>query len=539
MRTLATREMSRVKTLVGAILAVVLVSCAPAAQTSGSPAPAGSATPHTGGTLNVALSQYVSPLDMIRMTANQTTLAAIMYETLYEQKADGSVVPWLAANTKVSSDALTWTLTLRSGVKFHDGTPFDAQAVKWNLDVRKTFPTFTLKSQMKPIKDVTVVDSHTVQLDLSAPTPALSVILASPLFSMESPTAWQKYSTADEYQRHAAGTGPFKLEGVPSEANTTFVRNDDYWGPKPYLDKIVCRLISDPSARIAALEAGDVNLAETLPDSEYARLKAEAGITVDTTSVPASQIALWFNFASPLTKQKEVREAIAEALDRDAYRSILKELGAAPPQSIVPQQFRGNAQQSKKYPYDLAKAKELLASAGVKPGTPIQVILQNTPQVYLDLGQLVKQDLDKLGFQTDLRFTDISGWLADMTLPAAKSADRWQLSIAQEGASYLDAEAILFRFFPTSADAPKGSNWTHYSNPQVDQLLAQQAKTVDAVERDKLLGQIQEILWNDLAGYPLLASKVYYAHSASVHGIEVVYLRPAFLRYNAAWIEPK
>ncbi len=532
-------EIARVKRLFGIVLAVILVSCAPSTQPGGSSAPSGSSAPHMGGTLNVALSQYVSPLDMIRMTANQTTLAAVMYETLYEQKGDGSVGPGLVEKTTVSPDGLTWTLTLRAGVKYHDGTPFDAASVKWNLDVRKNHPTFTLKSQMKPITDVKVVDARTVQLDLSAPTPALEVILASPLFSMESPTAYQKYTTADEYQRHAAGTGPFKLEGTPTEAQTVFVRNDDYWGPKPYLDKIVFRLIADPSSRIAALEAGNVNVAETLPDSEYARLKAEAGITVDVTKTPASQIALWFNFASPLTKQKQVREAIADALNRDSYRQILKELGADPPQSIVPEQFRGAVPSSTKYPYDLAKAKELLASAGVKPGTPIQVILQNTPSVYLDLGQLVKQDLDKLGFDTKLRFTDISGWLADMTLPADKSADRWQLSIAQEGGSYLDAEAILFRFFPTSADAPKGSNWTHYSNPKVDTLLAQQAKTVDPAERDKLLAQIQETVWTDLVGYPLLASKVYYAHSKSVHGIEVVYLRPAFLRYNAAWIEPK
>ncbi|MDE3193527.1 MAG: ABC transporter substrate-binding protein [Chloroflexota bacterium] len=531
--------MSRVKLFLALLLAIVLVSCASTARPGGSSAPSASRTPRSGGTLNVALSQYVSPLDMIRMTANQTTLAAIMYETLYDQKADGGVVPGLAEKTNVSSDGLTWRITLRSGVTYHDGTPFDAESVKWNLDFRKTHPTFTLKSQMAPIKAVKAVDSKTVELDLSAPTPALSVILASPLFSMESPTAYQKYPSADEYQRHAAGTGPFKLDGVPSEAQTVFVRNDAYWGPKPYLDKIVCRLIPDPSARIAALEAGDVNVAETLPDSEYARLRAEAGITVDVTQVPASQIALWFNFASPLTKQKQVRQAIAEALDRGSYRSMLKELGADPPQTIVPEQFRGAARSSTVYPYDLAKAKQLLADAGVKPGTRITVILQNTPQLYLDLGQLVKQDLDKLGFDTQLRFTDISGWLADMTLAADKSADRWQLSIAQEGGSYLDAESILFRFFPTSADAPKGSNWTHYSNAQVDQLLAQQAKTVDAAERDKLLAQIQGILWNDLSGYPLLASKVYYAHSASVHGIEAVYLRPAFLRYDAAWIDQK
>lgn len=529
----------RAQRVLGILLSVILVSCAPGAQSGASSAPSGSATPRTGGTLTVALSQYVSPLDMIRMTANQTTLAAVMYETLYDQKADGTVVPRLAEKTAVSPDGLTWTLTLRSGVTFHDGTPFDAEALKWNLDVRKTHPTFTLKSQMAPLKAVKVVDPKTVELALSAPTPALQVILASPLFSMQSPTAYQKYASPDQYQQHAAGTGPFKLQGTPSEAETTFVRDDAYWGKKPYLDKIVFRLIGDPSARIAALEAGNVNVAETLPDSEYARLKAEAGIAVETTAVPASQIALWFNFANPLTKQKQVREAIAGALDRESYRSILKELGADPPQSIVPEQFRGIAKSSTKYSFDLAKAKQTLAAAGVKPGTPIQVILQNTPQLYLDLGQLVKQDLDKLGFDTKLRFTDITGWLADMTLPADKSGDRWQLSIAQEGGSYLDAESILFRFFPTSADAPKGSNWTHYSNTKVDDLLAQQAKTVDAAARDKLLAQIQETVWTDLVGYPLLASKVYYAHSASVHGIEAVYLRPAFLRYDAAWMDAK
>lgn len=534
-------EMSRVTRVLGLalVLAVILASCAPNAQPNASPQPSAAATPRVGGTLLVALATYVSPLDMIRMTANQTTLAAVLYESLYEQQADGTITPGLAEKTQVAPDGLAWTLTLRSGAKYHDGTDFDAASVKWNLDTRKAHPTFTLKGQMAPITEVKVVDSRTVQIVLRAPTPALQVILASPLFSMQSPTAYTKYASADEYHRHAAGTGPFRLEGTPLEAETVFVRNNDYWGPKAHLDKIVFRLIPDPSSRVAALEAGDVHVAETLPDSEYERLRTENRVAVAVTVRPESQIAMWFNFANPLTKQKQVRQAIAQALDRASYRKIFRELGAEPPNSIVPAQFRGSVPSSTQYPFDPTKAKQLLADAGVRPGTPIQIILQNTPSAYLDLGQLVKQDLDRLGFDTKIRFTDLAGWLADMTLAADKSSERWQLSIAQQGASYLDAEAILFRFFPSSADAPKGSNWQHYSNAQVDALLVQQAKTVDPADRDRLLAQIQQIVFDDVAGYPLLASRPYYAHSKSVHGIDVVYLRPPQLRYGVAWIEAK
>jgi peptide/nickel transport system substrate-binding protein len=512
---------------------LVLLSCTPGASPN---QPAPGATPRAGGTLLVAIAQYISPLDMIRTTANQTTVASVIYESLYERQADGRTLPGLAEKTEVAPNALTWTITLRSGVKYHDGTDFDAASVKWNLDTRKTHPTFTLKSQMAPIQEVKAVDSKTVQLVLRVPTPALQVILSSQLFGMISPTAYTKFATADEYARNAAGTGPFKLQGVPTEAETKFVRNDAYWGKKPYLDGVTFRLVPNATSRLAALEAGDVHVADSLNDSEYERLRGEGKVSLGVTALPDAQIVMWFNFANALTADKRVRQAIAQALDRVSYKQIFRSLGDEPPNSLVPVQFRGSAPSSTQYPFNLTKAKQLLADAGIQPGTPLQLITQNTQPAYLSLAQLLKQDLDRLGFVTSIRLADTTGWLADMVLPAAASSAKWQISVAQQNASYLDAEAILFRFFPSAADAPKGSNWQHYTNPQVDALLEQQAKTVDVVERDRLLAQIQQILFDDLAGYPLLVSRPFFAYAKAVRDIDVIRLTPPELRYGRTWI---
>lgn len=519
-----------------ALTLAVILACTPSAS-PGQSGPA--ATPRAGGTLVVAIGQYISPLDVIRTTANQTTVAAVIYESLYVRQADGRVEPGLAERTVVTPDALTWTITLRSGVKYHDGTDFDAASVKWNLDTRKTHATFTLKSQMGPIKVVNVVDNKTVQIVLTAPTPALQVILSSQLFGLISPTAYTKFATADEYAKNAAGTGPFKLQGLPAEAETKFVRNDAYWGPKPYLDGVTFRLVPDGSSRLAALEAGDVHVADTLSDSEYERLRTEGRVSVGVTAQADAQIGMWFNFANPLTADKRVRQAIAQSLDRASYKQIFKSLGDDPPKSIVPVQFRGSAPSTTEYPLDLTKAKQLLADAGIKPGTPLQLITQNTQPAYIQLAQLLKQDLDKLGFVTNIRLSDTTGWLADMTLAAAPSSAKWQVSVAQVNASYLDAESILFRFFPSTADAPKGSNWQHYANSQVDALLAQQAKTVDAAQRDRLLAQIQQIVFDDLAGYPLLASRPFFAYSKAAHDIDVIRLTPPELRYGRTWLAAK
>src|SRR5260221_3432851 len=265
------------------------------------PCPPTSSSRKAGGTLVMA--QWVvppSPLNMILSTVPGADyeVGALVYDSLYRILPTGEIGPGLAQKTEISSDNLTWTITLPPAVKFHDGTDLDASAVKSNLDIRKTHPTFSLKSQMAPIKEVKILDSTRLQLVLTQPAASLRAVLASPGFGIQSPTAMAKYPDAAQYAQHAAGSGPFRLEGSPTDTQITLVRNDSYWGPNAYLDKIVDRIITDDSARVAALDARDIQFADVIPSTEIARLQKEGRVVPMITPNASAIDYLYINTAA-------------------------------------------------------------------------------------------------------------------------------------------------------------------------------------------------------------------------------------------------
>jgi ABC-type transport system substrate-binding protein len=497
-------------------LTLFAAACAP----TRTPSPAvANETPRYGGTLNLGIdfsptgssSLILDPINAIAVGGG-----ADIYEALYRPKPTGGVDPWLAEKTDISTDGLTWTLTLGSGVKFHDGTTFDSAAVKTNIEIRQNHKTFSLRGPIAAIKEVRVVNSGTVQFLLSQPTPALQSILSADAFGIVSPTALAKYPDVAKYAPNAAGTGPFKLQGAPTDVSVSLVRNEQYWGPKPYLDNVVLRAIPDASARIAALEAGDIDAVPTVPGPDYVRLLKEGRVTVYTSATAELPEYLVFNAARAPFADKRVRQAIAYGLNTQSYLSTQYGLGEIA-DSVVAPNLAGYAK-STPYPYDLAKAKQLLADAGVKPGTPVELPVNVLSNNAADVAQLVKQDLDQLGFKTQLRVLDVNGWY--QLVSAAGADSKWDMMMTAIGVAYRDADAPLTRQFLSTNDAPKGANWAHYKNAQVDSLLLQQAATVDPIARGRLLVQLQQILWDDVPWYPLLRSRNAQASSKFVRGIE-------------------
>lgn len=535
--------------LVGSALAAACVptqsapgATAPGASAPGTPAPAtgagtaaASITPRRGGTLTYSRSSKLqSPTNVIAsLLAADYFTAQNMYEPLYQFK-DGAVVGLLAEKTDTSADGLTWTITLRSGVKFHDGTNFDATAVKTNLDVRKARPTFLARSAMAPMKEVKVVDPKTVQLILNAPSGSLQAVLASIAFGMQSPTAMAKYPDPADYAKNAAGTGVFKPEGGPTaEGGVTFVRNEEYWGQKANLDKLVYKPILDDGARSLALEAGDVQVAGVAP-ADAPRLRSDGKVNV-LLALPAMQgggTALWFNLAKPPFNDKRVRQAVAYGLDGDAMVKLFGELGKRADSVLSPGMLGYTS--SPLYPYDVAKAKQLLADAGLKAGTPLDFIA-NTFGSYPTHAQLIKQNLDALGFNTTIRALQSAAWLPEMNQPAAGA--KWQLSLDGIPSAFPDADALFPRYFASATDTatPGGGNWDHYRNDQFDALLAKQAATADQGARNAILAQMQRMLWDDLPMIPLVWISTPWATSKSVHDVDVGNL-DGYPRYQRAWL---
>jgi ABC-type transport system substrate-binding protein len=451
-----------------------------------------------------------------------------VYETLFQYTPKG-VVPWLAEKADVSADGLTWRLTLRSGVKFHDDTDLDAAAVKYNFDIRKTTPTFRGNANLAELREINVLDDRTVQFLLSQPKASFREVLSFLIFGMQSPTAMTKYPDPVEYARHAAGTGPFKFESMEGDQKITLVRNEQYWDRKPYLDRIVFRRIDDDASRVAALESGDVHFA-AVPAAEYQRLLSEDRLNLYPQAASDLVLHILFNMAHGPTADKRVRQAIVLGMNRQSYLSVfygLADLG----DSHVPPKRAGYAKQTL-YPYDAARAKQLLAAAGIERGTPLEILNQNPTQI--PLSQLMKQDLDQLGFTTTIKTPDLTGWFAQLTTKVEDS--KWQVSMAGLQDLYPDAEATLLRIFPSTAQPPRGNNWMHYTNLRVDALLVQQGAATDSNARNRLLAELQQILWDELPTYPLLLTRNVHASSKSLHDVTDATEGSQYWRFPRAWL---
>ncbi|QQQ76664.1 ABC transporter substrate-binding protein [Saccharothrix sp. 6-C] len=320
-----------------------------------------------------------------------------MFDTLVTYKrGTADLAPGLAEKWTPSEDGKSWTFDLRKGVKFHDGTPFDAAAVCFNMDRWFNMKGAGAQSQMiyygdvfegfaknegdaagDPVyKSCEVKDEHTAVLNLNKYKGAFPAAFGLTALSISSPEALKKYDADNVVQsgdsftypayatEHPTGTGAFKLEKFDKANKTiTLVRNDDYWGEKAKLDKLIFKIIPDENARKQELKAGTIDGYDFPSPADYNSLKTDG---FNVTPRPAFNILyLGLNGANnPALKDLRVRQAIAYAVNRDQLVKTKLPLGAEVATQFMPKTVAGYADDVQQYPYDLAKAKDLLAQAG-------------------------------------------------------------------------------------------------------------------------------------------------------------------------------
>jgi len=362
--------------------------------------PPATATPKKGGIMKVAGppdpgGPFGWPADIIGPAA---ATAQPCLETLYRQLADGSYVPWLATSYDLSPDKLTITFHLRQGVKFHDGTDFNADAVKFNFDA-------IIASHMQPFWSSTeVVDTYTLKLQLTSWS---NLILGSfgDASSIASPTAY-KTNGKDWADVHPVGTGPFVFDSYQPNTKSTFKRFDGYWNaPKPYLDGIEIDYIMDPLTLKAAMQSGDLDMTNiSLGQQQIDFQNAGFNVSVNpmTTYVLVPDTA---NPDSPFANLA-VRQAVECAIDRDAMAKGLSFGTWVAPYQIPPPtngaydpNFKGGLK------YDPAKAKTLLASAGFGSGFNTAIISQPASR-QSDVEAALQSYLNAVGIKTTLKDVD-------------------------------------------------------------------------------------------------------------------------------------
>jgi len=415
------------------------------------------------------------------------------------------LVPGLATSWTISDDGLVYTFKLREGVKFHDGTPFDAEAVKFNFERfwDESSPNFYAKAKAfvvaytKWIKSVEVVDPMTVKITLTAPNYQwLRQGLQSygqPL--MVSPTAVKEYGN-EGIAAHPVGTGPFKFVERDQGVKTVLVKNEDYWGNKAILDKVIFRPIQDPATRVNALESGEIQMMTTPPWDEIDRLVGEGFVLTTNDNVPYINF-IHLNFHNEALKDIRVRKAINMAIDREGIaKEIYRSTGRAEYGMLSPGTDAYDPTFTS-FSYDPEEAKKLLAEAGYGDGLKLvfEIPQYGTGEI---VETWIQRDLKKVGIDVELRkfewVTYLGKWAGGMSDDVGMNEIGWGMS----------TPAWINIVSRCDTVAPGGQNSGYYCNKKVDELLDQAIVTPDPAVARGLYQQANRIIMDDAAFVPLV-----------------------------------
>jgi peptide/nickel transport system substrate-binding protein len=406
----------------------------------------------------------------------------------------------------VARDGVTWTLELRKGVKFHDGTPFNADAVKVNFE-RWQDPNIrssTLKNVVGPsIKSVESVDEYTVRLTTNGPRPGLPDMLSGWAVQIVSPTALKQHGP--EIAIKQSGTGPFKIESFVPGETLSLVRNDDYWGGAPSLERLVFRSIAEPSARTAALLTGAVDLSINLPPSQAARLKSEAQIRV--LEQPAVlQYWVEMNENNPPLNNPLVRKAINYAINMEELKSVAYEGYLRPFQGPVPPELFQSDPSIKGYEFNPDRARELLQQAGVS-NPRLRFVFEDDP-VNVRYAEVLQGQLKRVGIELDLARTETAA------TEEAYVGGKYDLIIAGFSNSSGDPWAL----FRAQLQSAARNNAGGHKDPRFDPLIEQLGTTLDPEKRTQILNEFFRVYF-DAAPYAATANPiVIYATNNRVDG---------------------
>jgi peptide/nickel transport system substrate-binding protein len=472
--------------------------------------------PVSGGTLVYAAGADPDSLDAANTDSNPgEAVGHMMNNYLVKFDAKVKIHPDLATSWTQSKDGLTWTFKLRKGVKFHDGTPFNAEAVKYNFD-RFLGPEKPLKSGLHDpiIKSVDVVDDYTVRFNLKAPFAFFLNNLAHSASGIVSPAAHKKWGK--DLTLHPVGTGPFKFVEWVRGDHITLVRNDDYYEGKPRLEKIIIRTVREDSARVLGLEAGDYDLIVRIPPEDVPRLMREGKVRIDAEqSNRALRIA--FNVTKKPFDDVRVRQALNYAVDKESIvKNIYQGLAAVIPDVVGPLNI-GYAP-VKGYGYDPAKAKKLLAEAGYPNG--FKTTLWTPKGRYMkdfELAQAVQQQLAAVGVEASLETFEWGAYMAQLHKP--KEEAKQDMYLIGWAPSTGEARWGIYPIMSCDQWRPKGSNDSFYCNRKLDELIDKAVASTTMKARDDYLREAQELLVQDAAGIYLLATKETVGMSLKLHGI--------------------
>lgn len=460
--------------------------------------------------------ENLDPLKM--MSAPAATVAEHMVENLIYLDVDGTLQPALATEWEPAEDGMSWFLTLREGVTFHDGTPFNAEAVKYNLDRFMGVGDFDQPAVfaflLGEVKEVEVIDEYVVQIHLNQPFAPIASHLSHSFIGMHSPASLEALD-ADDIVDAPVGTGPFKFVSWDRGNQLVMERNEDYWGGAPTLNTVTFKFIPEGSSRVIMLETGEAHAIMAVPPTDIERLGANPDIdVVHQTSVRL--IYIGFNLEREIFEDVRVRQALNHAINKDAIiEAIFRGVGQPSSAPIVPAIF--GYHQVGPYEYNPELAKELLAEAGYADGFDVR-LYHPTGRYPQDatVTEAVQAMLAEVGVNATLTTYDWGTYLDTVIVPPEQAEhDMYMLGW---GTVTLDADYGLYALFHSSQWPPM-NNVSYYADDRVDELLDKARVTPDIEVREELYREAIEILWEDAPWIFLHDEGQVNGVRANVHGL--------------------
>lgn len=494
----------RVAIVVAALMALVLIGV-------GSPI----AQPKRGGTLNVVLKPEPPHLQGALSTADPVWEATSKFHNgLLNYDPALNPVPELAESWQVSPDGRTITFKLRRGVKFHDGQDFTSADVKFTLEevIKKYHPRG--RTVFSKLEEVQTPDPHTAVLKFSVASPYVMFVFNA----SETPMLPRHVYAGSDPRNNPTnsapiGTGPFKFVRWDKGQFILAERNDKYWDRgKPYLDKVIFRILPDPSARAVGLESGDLDLGGPwpVPIADQARLGGLPQLMLETRGylMVSAMFYFEFNMRDATFQDVRVRRAFAHALNRAQLAEVVWMGSAAPATGPISDKLiRFYSPNVPRYEFNPKKAEALLDEAGVKRGADgirLRLTLDTAPydENYLRSGEFLRQQLRQVGIEVTMRSQDTPAYLRRIW-----TANEYQLNLY--GISNTPDPTIGVQRMYWSKNILQGAPFTNgsgYSNPQMDRLLEAAQVEADPQKRRKLWEDFQQLAMTELPIIPLLRS---------------------------------
>ena len=492
----------------------------------GTPLAVAQTAPRRGGTLRVGF--YIEAATMDPHLSGSKIDRQVyhnLYDPLLVLDVKLGLQPGLAESW-TQPDGKTLVFKLQRGVKFHDGTDFNAEVAKFNFNRMKTDPKSVRKGETANIESVDVVDSHTIRINLRRPDASLLAALTDRAGMMVSPKAIQERGPDLERNAKGAGTGPFEFVEWVKDDHILLKRNDNYWNKQagPYLDQIRYRPIPDDTVKLASLQSGEIDVMDYVQPRDVAAVKADRNaVVVDVPSL--ASFAYLMNHTKPPFSNKALRQAVISGLD---INQIVKAVwlgvgvpsnGPIPPSSwaydsTIPTEKR-----------DLAKVKAKLAEGGQPSGFSFSLTTNNIP-INVQEAEVMQAQLAEAGITMKIKLVDSAALLSD-------GNNKNYEMISYQWSGRPDPDGNTYQFLKTAQGI--SLNWSGISNPKIDALLDRSREVSDRTERKKIFGDLTRLLHEEASMAFIVHPIEPKAFSPRVQGYEPI--PDGMMRFKNVWLK--